>query len=383
MIHYIRKTAQEAHLGDDLPVSERHKQTRHLTKDQPAADRAISLELVMRASDYVLMVQQSSTRLRGYGSVFGVLLLVTAPFCFRLSIDLLEATFPLVGLISFFSLALGALLFLATTGGAFAALRFFRIDLLTPTDHPLVFNRKTRKVYRVMPDIPERQGLSPAALVRHWLNTFRPWPMQVIEYDWDCLEAEYFSETVLAGNVVRTNHHLMLYVKAAPESDRVLGCFDIVPPMLIREESAMRFWEHIRRFMQENGPPLPPGERPAPKPPRDPISALQTVMPYFWPLAVLGLWWGGGQFVEHGLFRMSFEDFLKSAGNKVSITAFGVAMLSFIGCWAALINWIGHLLAPTLKLPPGVLQDAGEPVDLWALWRKTKDQFGQRTGQTS
>ena len=70
-------------------------------------------------------------------------------------------------------------------------------------------------------------------------------------------------------------------------------------------------------------------------------------------------------------------------GSKVSITAFGVALLSFVGCWAALINWIGHLLAPTLKLPPEVLQDAGEPVDLWALWRQTKDQFGQRTGQTS
>ena len=381
MIHYIRKTAPDAHPGDDLPVSERHKQTRHLPKDQPAAERAMGMDLVYEATGNMLMVQQSSTRLRGYASVFGIFLLVTSPVMFGWAAESLLSGLPIRGLIHFLLLVLSFALLIVTIGSTFLALRTFRIDLLTPTDNPLVFNRKTRKVYRVMPDIPQRQGLSPAALVRHWLNTFRPWPMQVVEYDWDCLEAEYFSETMLAGNVVRTSHHLMFYVKATPDSDRVLGCFDIVPPLLIREDGAMMFWEHIRRFMQESGPPLPPGERPAPKPPRNPISALQTVMPYFWPLFVFGLWWGGGKFVEQGLFRLSTEAFLRTA--DIGVVAFGVALLSFVGCWAALINWIGHLLAPTLKLPPEVLQDAGEPVDLWALWRQTKDQFGQRTNQNN
>jgi len=381
MIHYIRKTAQDAHPGDDLPVSERHKQTRHLTKDRPAADRSMSLELVTTATDHLLMIQQSSTRLRGYLAVFAVLMFIFAPMLLA-GVDLgWSLTQQLKGLIKLTTGALTIFLLVVTVASLFTALRFLRIDLCTPTDNPLVFNRKTRKVYRVMPDIPQRQGLSPAALLRHWLNTFRPWPMQVVEYDWDCLEAEYFSETMLAGNVVRTNHHLMFYVKAAPDSDRVLGCFDIVPPLLIREDGAMMFWEHIRRFMQENGPPLPPGERPAPKPPRNPISALQTVMPYFWPLFVFGLWWGGGKFVEQGLFRLSTEAFLRTA--DIGVVAFGVALLSFVGCTAAFFNWIGHLLAPTLKLPPEVLQDAGEPVDLWALWRQTKDQFGQRTNQNN
>jgi len=381
MIHYIHKTAQDAHPGEDTPVSERHKQTRHLPKDQPAAERAMSSELVMRASDNVLMVQQSSTRLRGYLSVFGVLMFAVAPFVFTATVETLISGIPIKSLSHFFAVAVALPLLVAMVGSVFMAIRFFRIDLLPPTDNPLILNRKTRKVYRVMPDIPERQGLSPAALVRHWLNTFRSWPMQVIEYDWDCLEAEYFSETVLAGNVVRTNHHLMFYVKAAPDSDRVLGCFDIVPPLLIREDGAMMFWEHIRRFMQENGPPLPPGERPAPKPPRNPISALQTVMPYFWPLFVFGLWWGGGKFVEQGLFRLSTEAFMRKA--DIGIIEFGVALSSLFFCTAALINWIGHLLAPTLGLPPEVLQDAGEPVDLWALWRQTKDQLGQRTNHSS
>ena len=341
----------------------------------------MSMELVYRATDNVLMVQQSSTRLRGYASVFGIFMLATSPVMFGWAAESLLSGFPIRGLVHFLLLVLSSALLVVTVGSIFLALRTFRIDLLTPTDNPLVFNRKTRKVYRVMPDIPQRQGDSAAAFVRHWLNTFRPWPMQVIEYDWDCLEAEYFSETVLAGNVVRTNHHLMFYVKAAPDSDRVLGCFDMVPPLLIREDGAMMFWEHIRQFMQENGPPLPPGERPAPKPPRNPISALQTVMPYFWPLFVFGLWWGGGKFVEQGLFRMSTEAFMRKA--DIGIIEFGVAPGSLSVCTAAVINWIAHLLGPTLKLPPEVLQDAGEPVDLWALWRQTKDQFGQRTGPTS
>lgn len=380
MTTYIRKTAREAHPDVDTPVSERHKQTCHLPKDQPAADRAMGLELVMGATESLLLVQQSGTRLRGYLSLFGVLVLFWAPMGFVGALEILGSVFPLKGLMGLFDFFLGALLLVAITGGVFMAIRFFRVDLLTSTDNPLVFNRKTRKVYRVMPDIPERQGVSPAALVRHWLNTFRPWPMQLIEYDWDCLEAEYFSKTSLAGNVVRTEHHLWFYVKASPSSDQVLGSFGMVPPLLIREDSAMMFWEHIRRFMQENGPPLPPGERPAPKPPRDPISALNTVLPYVWPLAVVGLWWGGGKFVEQGLFRMSIEQFMRKA--DIGIIEFGVAFLSSFGCAAAFFNWIAHLFAPRLKLPPEVLQDAGEPVDLWALSRQTKHLFGQRTGSS-
>jgi hypothetical protein len=378
MFEYIRKTAQEAHPDDDLPVSERHQQTRHLPKDQPAADRAMSMELVTAASDNLLMMQQSSSRLRGYMSVFSVLMFVASPIAFSGVSLVLSFGLPITSLSHFFAVALVLPISVITVASLFTAIRAFRIDLLTPMDNPLVFNRKTRKVYRVMPDIPERQGLNPVALVRHWLNTFRPWPMQVIEYDWDCLEAEYFSETALAGNVVRTNHHLMFYVKAAPDSDRVRGCFDIAPPMLLREDGAMMFWEHIRRFMQENGPPLPPGEKPAPKPPLDPISALQNVLPYLWPLVVVGMWWGGGKFVEQGLFRLSTEAFLRKA--DIGPVAFGVAMLSFLGCTAAFFNWIGHLLAPRLKLPPEVLQDAGQPIDLWALWRQTKHRFGERTG---
>lgn len=381
MTTYIRKTARDAHPDDDLPVSVRHAETRHLPKDQPAADRAMALGLVMSATENLLLVQQSSTGLRGYMSVFGLGLVFTAPFAFKLAAEMLGSVFLIQGPMGIVDFGLGAFLFVFTTGGIFTALRFFRVDLLTPTDNPLVFNRKTRKVYRVMPAIPERQGVSPAALVRHWLNTFRPWPMQVIEYDWDCLEAEYFSKTLLAGNVVRTEHHLWFYVKASPGSDQVLGSFGMVPPLLIREDSAMMFWEHIRRFMQENGPPLPPGETPAPKPPRNPISALNTVLPYAWPLVLVGLWWGGGKFVEQGLFRMSIEQFMRKA--DIGIFEFGVAFLSSFGCAAAFFNWIGHLLAPRLKLPPEVLQEAGAPVDLWALQRQTKHLFGQRTGSSN
>ena len=380
MTTYIRKTAREAHPEGDIPVSERHKETRHLPKDQPAADRAMALELVISATENLLQVQQSSTRLRGYASVFAILILFAAPLMFEVAFPSWHQVFPLQGLFGLFDLAFGLLVFVVAVASIFMAIRIFRIDLLTPTDNPLVFNRKTRKVYRVMPDIPEREGVSPAALLRHWLNTFRPWPMQVIEYDWDCLEAEYFSKTSMAGNVVRTEHHLWFYVKASPTSDQVLGSFGMVPPLLIREDSAMMFWEHIRRFMQDNGPPLPPGETPAPKPPRNPISALNTVMPYFWPVMVAGLLWSGSKFVEQGLFRMSPYEFIDTSAYHVGIAAFCVALISFFGCAAAFFNWLGHLFAPRLKLPPEVLQDAGEPVDLWALSRQTKHLFGQRTG---
>lgn len=382
MTTYIRKTAREAHPDGDMPISARHRETRHLPKDQPAADRAMALTLVTSATENLLLVQQSSTGLRGYASVFGLGLVFTAPFAFTVAMETLGSGFSIRSFSHLLGLILSLLVIVLTTGGVFTAFRFFRIDLLTPTDNPLVFNRKTRKVYRVMPDIPERQGVSPAALVRHWLNTFRPWPMQVIEYDWDCLEAEYFSKTSMAGNVVRTEHHLWFYVKASPTSDQVLGSFGMVPPLLIREDSAMMFWEHIRRFMQDNGPPLPPGETPAPKPPRNPISALNTVMPYFWPVMVAGLLWSGSKFVEQGLFRMSPYEFIDTSAYHVGIAAFCVALISFFGCAAAFFNWLGHLFAPRLKLPPEVLQDAGEPVDLWALSRQTKHLFGQRTGSS-
>lgn len=134
MIHYIHKTAQDAHPGEDAPVSERHKQTRHLPKDQPAADRAMSHELVMRASDNVLMVQQSSTRLRGYGSVFGILLLVAAPLGLATVQLLLSVGFPITSLSHLFGVVIALTVFVVTVGSIFLALRTFRIDRFAALD---------------------------------------------------------------------------------------------------------------------------------------------------------------------------------------------------------------------------------------------------------
>jgi hypothetical protein len=360
MTSYLRQTAAERRDPDELPVAQRAKLALHLPKGQQASDKPGTLTHVRQAHEQALMLQMNPTGFRGYGSVFGLLgwagvalMLANVRVLWKFDQTLFGAILAFV------------LICIAITG-IVMSLYFFRLDLLTPQEIPLVFNRKTRKVHQIVPDAPKFEA--PADLWNIAKNIFKPWPLVLIEHDWDCLEAEYWEQTALAGNVVRTDHVLQLYIKSRSYSDQVIGSIGLAPPAGMSKDLALSLWEHIRRFMEADGPPLSPGDIPAPKPPTNPIASMQAVLPYVWPLPVIGLIWSGQIFIEQGLFRMNPIDFMSK--SRIGIWEFAAFLPSFFIVAAGCFNFIAHLLSPKLTLPPDVLAEAGAPVDLEALSKR-------------
>ncbi|MDB5799960.1 MAG: hypothetical protein JWL63_899 [Rhodocyclales bacterium] len=344
-----------------LSVSERAQEAQYLSKNAPAADKPQTYELVRRAFNEVVFIDSSSTRFKGVPSVFAMGILANAYFP---GAWLHMVTPEILGLLREADLS-DALLLLVSCVVALAMLfvigsacvRTFRIDLFGPKEVPLVFNRKTRKVYKFIENMPARDLGSPARMFKYWLTAFQPWPMTLIEYDWDCLEAEYFEQTTLMGNVVKTFHILQFYVKESPNSNTVIGSFTIASPLTLSREIAMDLWEFIRRYMEENGPVMYPGDKPAPAHPQNLWQAANTVW-VGWPLVVGAAIWAANRAAEA-------PDWYSLDGPT-----FVTALLSWPFTLAIIFNWLAHKWGKNITLPSEIMVEAGEPLDL----RRLADQ---------
>ncbi|MDB5799958.1 MAG: hypothetical protein JWL63_897 [Rhodocyclales bacterium] len=267
------------------PLSQRPERAHHWPKSQTATDTPLSHQLIGSAHENALILQAMPSRYRGGISVFAMGLLALSLFGFLKELPLGLAGYSLVveqsgyGFLFVMLCVINFFSFLLSAACVIAALRFLRLDLFSPKEIPLVFNRATRKVYRFSPDMPSFAiygggwsgvWLTLRQIPPYVLSTFTPFSMLLVEYDWDCLEAEYREETVLSNNVMRTVRHLDLLVREAPGSDTLIGSFPLAPSLMVGEPMARAVWEHVRRFMDHNGPALSPGDQPAPPPPATP-----------------------------------------------------------------------------------------------------------------
>jgi hypothetical protein len=354
MTKYLHKTAHEVREAGMLSAQDRAKSAQHLPKTEVASETPHNLHLVSRAYEHALSLQLAPTGTRGYMSLFGLVLVAQAGFLFyigssapvfALDADVGGWIVPL--------LMLSAIALVAGFGFLTVAIRAFRIELFGPKDVPLVFNRKTRKVYKFVPQMPERDLGNPVRIFKYWLTAFQPWPpMLLIEYDWDCLEAEYFEVTQPMGRVVKTLHVLQFYVKEQPDSNWVIGSFTLASPLLIGRSMAMDLWEFVRRYMEEDGPVMHQGDTPAPAYPSNLLQSAQAMLPGVWPLAVLAAAWGNYNIWLHGPENTWYNG-AAFAGNAMLL--------------AMLFNWISHFFGREIELPPQMLAGAGEPLDLQAL----------------
>jgi hypothetical protein len=382
-----------ADLVDPQPsASERAKKNQHWPKDQRASETPHSHEFVSRAYEHVLVLEAMPSRFRGLMSVFGVGLLGAAAFSLFASGTILLQVYGHVlaarigGWGIFFGLLLAIGFWLLFLIAFIAAIRTFRIDLLAPKEIPLVFNRKTRKVYRYAQDIPGFEQMMGAngkfsllGVGRYIVSTFRPWPnMILVEYEWDCLEAEYYSITALAGNVVRTDDHLELYVREAPGGDKVIGAFALVPSILAGEAMGKELWEHVRRFMEENGPALSPGDQPAPPPPQ---GFWQAVIESLGQgiVCLAGIAWTWNEVYWNIVFfstdprnpanfeRLNEIDRHLHASPAEQVLSAFVIFISYIGMGWTVFGILASYLSPHAELPDELIREAGAPVDLKAL----------------
>jgi len=368
-------------------AEERAAKKQHWPKGEHISETPRSNRLVSRAYEDMLILEAMPTRYRGLASVFGVMLL---PMAFLFVMLLSSSARGLSDAISanqFGLTVVGVVFVVLGTVGILApiigAIRIFRIDLLAPKQIPLVFNRKTRKVYRFIQDVPSVEELLDAngrltlrSLINFIATSFRPWPgMLLIEYDWDCLEAEYFETKRFTGQVIHTDCHLELYVREAPGSDRVIGSFALVPSILTSEASSRNLWEHVRRFMEESGPALSPGDQPAPPPPKGFWQAANA--PFNgpgWLVFLAGAIWTADDvfwFVLMLLKRMIPQSLWEQALHHPmpeNTFVFVVKGVSVFFCYP-MLGWVlfavvASYLSPAVELPEDVLRDAGPPVDL-------------------
>lgn len=124
-----------------------------------------------------------------------------------------------------------------------------RFELFRPSDEPIIFDRKNRKVHRISRDV--HAGLK---------GLFMPWPMRSASHDWDLIEAQHVVNDVMTGNTTTRFHALVMVVKDQHDPTLCVDQFHVGNSFIMGEFMVGPLWEHIRRFMEEGGPHLPRGD---------------------------------------------------------------------------------------------------------------------------
>lgn len=126
---------------------------------------------------------------------------------------------------------------------------FSRMSFRTPRDLPVLFNRKTREV-----------SFFPVVSLRFW-KFWKPAGVGPARtYKWDDLRARSYKMTEFTGSAGRESYLLALLWG---EPDDPQQCKEIVTigyKGWWEDELLWRLYEHIRCYMEEDGPPIQPGE---------------------------------------------------------------------------------------------------------------------------
>ncbi len=211
-----------------------------------------------------------------------------------------------------------------------------RLELFRPEDEPTLFDRQHRKVYRIF------RETQPG-----WRGLFKPWPLRAAEYDWDLIDVEHQAVLTTTGSTVTRYHDLVFLVKRSVDDPTIIDSFTIGHPMEYVEATVPAVWEHIRRFMEANGPHLPPGERLAPAtPPQTLWQSLAAVGPFG---ASYQRWW---------------QDYM---GFMILIHILFPVFIPFFVLWG-FFNWLSYLTATRIEWPAAVKEAVGKVVRKGSGW---------------
>lgn len=206
-----------------------------------------------------------------------------------------------------------------------------RLELFRPIDEPTLFDRKHRKVYRIFCEA--QPG---------WTGLFKRWPMRAVEYDWNLIDAEHTATLVTTGSTVRREHSLVFIVRRSGDDPTIIDSFNIGNSLIMVTDDAVdATWEHIRRFMEEGGPPLPPGETITVTEPKKSLwQKLLNISPLrstYWS------WWREQlplMLLAHVLFPIS---------------------IPFVLLWLFL-GWLGEVTARPIEWPAEVIEAIGPSI---------------------
>lgn len=226
---------------------------RQFPKNQAASSSVTSLGLIRQVYEHAL---EYSARAEGMGGLIMLFGLITATIGLGGGYAILSRLLsrPQISIIGWIVALAGVVLIFV---GIFAAIKSVRLEFFRPEDEPTIFDRKNRKVYRIYREThPGLKGL------------MRPWPMKKAVFDWDLIDCEHHATLMSTGSTISRLHSLIFVVRKSSTDSTVVATFPIGNGVQMGELTVPMVWEHIRRYMNENGPPLPPGEelKPSQKP---------------------------------------------------------------------------------------------------------------------
>jgi uncharacterized membrane protein len=215
----------------------------------------------------------------------------------------------------------------------YLAVKCVRLELFRPQDEPTIFDRKNRKVYRIY-----RESYS------GWRGLLRHWPLKTAEYDWDLIDAEHQAALGPIGSTISRQHALIFLVRKNFTDSTIVDSFTVGNSMLMGEVTVPAIWEHIRRFMEEDGPHLNPGEIVQSSVPSDSFwKCMAATGPYG---ANFKIWWR----------------------KYTALMILGLILLPIVLPIITILGvftWLAEKTATPIKWSPGVMAALGPELESW------------------
>jgi hypothetical protein len=219
---------------------------------------------------------------------------------------------------------------LALYFGFYVFSMFLQADLFVPEDLPVIFDRKHRKVYRLLQDVqPIWWGMSARC------------PVLACEYEWDLVDVEYRINKFGEGPADE-NHSLTFLVRKSVDDPTLIGRFQIARADALNGGEADALWEHIRQFMESGGRRV--------QNPTHPLASLEPPTSWWESMGKVGPFGPG----SHGRWK------------KSPIVTFLIVSMFPLTLPVFLLWGTGHYLsfktARPVQWPKGVLARIGWPV---------------------
>ena len=213
----------------------------------------------------------------------------------------------------------------------FVFLQCLRGELFRPIDEPTIFDRKHRKVYRIFSDVQEG-----------WMGLLKSWPLKVGIYDWDLVKAEHHVAIHATGSTLMRHHALVFSIRKSTHDNTIVNGFMLGNSIHHGELTVPAVYEHVRRFMEEDGPHLPAGGK---------ATSIDTPSSFFQCMA------------RSGPYGQSFH---KWWGNARLLTVLWILFFPItlpIFTLIGLFSWFGYATAIPINWPSEVLMAVGEPTN--------------------
>ncbi|MEZ0188868.1 DUF6708 domain-containing protein [Ralstonia solanacearum] len=129
---------------------------------------------------------------------------------------------------------------------------FFNLVARVPSDYPILFNKKNRTVTFIRPSSPR--------FFEFWKFT----GSGAFTYPWGDVKVRSYKALITnAGKSFHESHYLVMLWGGMDGQGRKVAkeCIPMGYFGYFEDERLFQVWEHVRRYMEEDGPPIQPGER--------------------------------------------------------------------------------------------------------------------------